>query len=545
VRGYTVNDPTISPSSTSFMSPGMGGTMAARTSPSTASVSGSVASTRATSRGRTRTPTVAGTSGPTLATELPAAQRLVLWADLMVIQSALADCEGAQAIARDCGLHEALGVLMRLAPCWASHASLAAIAGIGAAAGSISGHGHLNAASLSSPMSVYATWTSPAAAGMTAGGTWSPTPYQVAGAALAASCGFAHSNVSCKRKLASAIESKVALLPTASNKPGTAPGSTLYQLLSVGLSKEVAAPVRWLSLALIGTIAIDSQSSSLCPGQTLSSQLQNIAQSLNTAIQKSLHHSFGSRDHPAISRTGSRGPSEAIVHLLDAYAACICAEGNDADLVASSGRNRNTDPASGDFPALPAPELLVWVRDSATASPASASTLPAAAAHAAVLRSLGLMAATSCGSLMAQSTAVPRRRLLANVTSEVPIGILTDAARCAQYKTDKQQKQQQHPAVTATASVALWSALHASEQARAIARSSGLTHSTAVEWDLGNYPHHDYDYGYTEGQGQTQAQAQWAMTAAQSSHIQVYPHASDFMGHTTLRARHAIALLMQ
>ena len=74
------------------------------------------------------------------------------------------------------------------------------------------------------------------------------------------------------------------------------------------------------------------------------------------------------------------------------------------------------------------------------------------------------------------STTTARRRLLANVVTEKPVGMMAEAAYGPLLGGGGGGGG--HPAVVATGAVALWAAVHASEQARAVARA--LLASAAV-----------------------------------------------------------------
>jgi hypothetical protein len=235
--------------------------------------------------------------------------------------------------------------------------------------------------------------------------------------------------------------------------------------------------------------------------------------------------------------------------MLDAYTACLCADtgfGNGGtgyvaalnllpkrfsclagshETVASSPPCMASTPISAgggsaaraqdklaevdgsDFAALPVPELLVWVRDSVcTLPPGRAPTAAGGGAshpeaHAALLRCLGQIAASAGGFASA------RRRLLATVVAEGPVGMMAEAAYGAGGDPTGPPPAH-HPTVVATGAVALWAAMHGSEQARAAARA--LLASAAVSVPVPPVP-----YGGGTGMG------------------------------TTARARHAIALMLQ
>ena len=196
--------------------------------------------------------------------------------------------------------------------------------------------------------------------------------------------------------------------------------------------------------------------------------------------------------------------AETLVLLLDAYSACLCAETNGHD----RARARATDKGSGasamtaevasdgDFSTLPVPELLAWVNDGICGGSEGrgdgrgeqGKTGQYPEVHAALMRCMGRMAA-ACAAPPGAGSAVSthKRRVLANVITEGPLGMMVDAAYGSSGVVGAEgggyhQQSHHHPAVTATAAVALWSVMHHSEQARAVARA--LLASAAVSLPL-------------------------------------------------------------
>ena len=166
---------------------------------------------------------------------------------------------------------------------------------------------------------------------------------------------------------------------------------------------------------------------------------------------------------------------------------------------------------SSDFAALPVPELLAWVRDSVCPGHGRAGAAGHPEAHAALLRCMGQIAASAGGFASA------RRRLLANVVAEGPVGMMAEAAfgpdaAAARVAHDQAGPPQthHHPTVAATGAVALWAAMHGSEQARAAARA--LLASSAVTVPVPSAP---------------------------------YPQPGGVASGPAARARHAIALMLQ
>ena len=202
--------------------------------------------------------------------------------------------------------------------------------------------------------------------------------------------------------------------------------------------------------------------------------------------------------------------AETLVLLLDAYSACLCAETNGHDRAraratsdkgAGSSASAMTAPEGaneGDFSTLPVPELLAWVNDGICGGSGEHGKMMYPEVHAALMRCMGRMAA-ACAALPGAGSAVSthKRRVLANVITEGPLGMMVDAAYgsvgaggggggAGGYRDQQHPQHHHHPAVTATAAVALWSVMHHSEQARAVARA--LLASAAVSMPLPGQP---------------------------------------------------------
>ena len=260
------------------------------------------------------------------------------------------------------------------------------------------------------------------------------------------------------------------------------------------------------------------------------SQLTPILTPSASPSQKSLHAST-SGGH-SLTPTSA----ETLVLLLDAYSACLCAETNGHD----RARARATDKSSsttaitpevasdGDFSTLPVPELLAWVNDGISGSGGEGrgeyGKMMYPEVHAALMRCMGRMAA-ACTAPPGAGSAVSthKRRVLANVITEGPLGMMVEAAYGssgvpAVDQPSHAQPPHHHPAVTATAAVALWSVMHHSEQARAVARA--LLASAAVSVPLPSQP-------------SAMVVGEKAMQGGGSMH------------QITHRAQHAVALMLQ
>ena len=263
---------------------------------------------------------------------------------------------------------------------------------------------------------------------------WVPSEGHLAAAVLGLCSAFIQDNVHTKQKLIAAGESLAALQCTA--VPGTAAGSTLHQLLSLGLSRSIHPPFRWLCFELTESLA--SVENKLTLSQTanstnkLTAQKVALAHVLNIAIQRTLHSSSGPKQ--------STDP-QALAQMLDAYTACLCSTASatptsvrtmkyltsggtstagsvmgssvakgysvgagppSALLSLLNGGDAGGNHGSGgagstpEFNTIPVPELLAWVWDyhmKLGASDDKESVANKQAIAAAVLRCLGRMAA--------------------------------------------------------------------------------------------------------------------------------------------------------
>jgi hypothetical protein len=302
-------------------------------------------------------------------TELPPTHRLALYSSLSLLLNALPSCPKTQEISATLGLHEALGQLLRLTGCWASLTNIIPLS----TQNQIRRKKEANR-----PLQ-----------------QWIPSHYDLVGMVLAVCCAFTHTSLYDVKN----VENKKLFLMTGNvricMKKGDSSSSSniTYQLLSLGQSKSLAPAVRWLCLSMVGSLMRDQSNSKL------SAQKQALAQTLNTSIQKAIH-------------TATAEP-EALLYLIDAYVSCIC---SDNSSVRTDARTIKKGGDSGDdYSVLPVPELLQWVKDSACSSGNKRPEV-----YAALMRCMGQMASPSLS--------LPCR-LLANVTSEGPVTMLSQASR--------------------------------------------------------------------------------------------------------------------
>lgn len=148
----------------------------------------------------------------------------------------------------------------------------------------------------------------------------------------------------------------------------------------------------------------------------LSAQKQALAHTLNTSIQKAIH--------------SSSAEPEALLYLIDAYTSCLCSDNNSSVRTDARTTVKKGD-IGGDYSVLSVPELLQWVKDSTCSSKKSRPEV-----HAALMRCMGQLASpiplpsASSASLPSPS---PCLRLLANVTSEGPVHMLSQASKSGKF----------------------------------------------------------------------------------------------------------------
>jgi hypothetical protein len=308
-------------------------------------------------------------NGQDSSTELPPTHRLALYSSLSLLLNALPNSPKTQEISATLGLHEALGQLLRLTGCWASLTNIIPLS----TQNQIRRKKEANR-----PLQ-----------------QWIPSHYDLVGVVLAVCCAFTYTplydikNLENKKLFSMTGDVRICM------KKGDSSSSSniTYQLLSLGQSKGLAPAVRWLCLSMVGSLMRDQSNSKL------SAQKQALALTLNTSIQKAIH-------------TATAEP-EALLYLIDAYISCIC---SDNSSVRTDTRTIKKGGDSGDdYSVLPVPELLQWVKDSACSSGQKRPEV-----YAALMRCMGQMASPSLS--------LPCR-LLANVTSEEPVTMLSQASQ--------------------------------------------------------------------------------------------------------------------
>jgi hypothetical protein len=369
--------------------------------------------------------------------EVAAQARMSIWISLIYLQHALIYCDDTQRLAAINGLHTALSELMRVSGFWLMSASIRS--------------------------SSNSNSTSNRSADST---EWIPSSSDIAAAIFVLSCAYVHGNTDNKSALGLAQESHFALLESSGNSGNS---GLVHHLLSLGLSRGVSIPCRWLSLTL-ATSLVNNKDNAQYSHQKLA--LSNL---LVINIQKQVHN---------IPSTDS---GDVLSYLIDLLAASMTADAhlqqaNKATSYVTSahavsevvtlpsipfdrthgyGASGSGSSAAGDGPAssssseltfktMPLPMLIQWISE--TSSAAKPRVL------AAIARCIGRI-----GNSNALFT---KNRLLANVTSDVPMQLLLDLA-----SYHNPTAPQTTAFVVTTALVALWTTIHASEQAKATTKS--------------------------------------------------------------------------
>ncbi len=336
------------------------------------------------------------TAGRTAEADFSEPFRLRLHNALMVLACALPACDRAQEIAVSQRLPQALSKLLRFA---ARHSNSAALSG-----GTASMLQHL------------------AGAGR-ARGQWSPSNGQLAAWIYALCCAFSFECERNKQLLADSGENHAAVA-------GGGGGNTLHHLATHGMHKGTHTPVRWLSLALVTSLATDMSQIGNSP-----SLRNTLAVTVATAVQRSTHSTLLD--------------PEAVVHLLDCLTALIgpCRDrpvgGSGPSAFYSATAGRGSAVADSELKLAPFPDLVRWVYDEHKQRPEVVRAL---------CRSLGVVSSTAGGG--------DNKRAL-SMLSDSLLRML-----CAEYTGST------HAVVATTAAVSLWSVVHSSEKAKAIVKNA-------------------------------------------------------------------------
>ena len=275
---------------------------------------------------------------------------------------------------------------------------------------------------------------------------WIPSHAQLAACVLSVCCSSTCSNSIAKGLLGTTGEAHASVISPTNTTSSTSTtfssgssggnSSTLHQLISLGLSKGIAEPTRWLCLSLASSLVVVRESAPPL-------QKAALAHVLALSLQKSLLNA-------------SQDP-DAVVYLIDALGSCLLAESSSSasglrdmsreiNNLSQSIRVGSTSSAESeiDLKSIPVPELLQWVWEKFSYLPEVVTALA---------RCIGRMAAAAAPEIGGSAPVL--RRLLAIATSPAPLRIVAQAVAA------------KHPAVVETGSIALWAALHVSEQARA------------------------------------------------------------------------------
>jgi hypothetical protein len=377
-----------------------------------------------------------GGAGGAGVSELPDALKLRLWTALTVLSKALPLCDAATDWAIELRMQHLLSKLLRFA---AKH-SLGALVnrpplGLGVL-------GEQGLAGLQS--------------------SWVPSNGMLAAAVCSLCCAFTYKHTHAKQCLASTGEAPAAVLNGSSSASGT--GTTLHQLITLGISRSVVPVVRWLCLGVAGSLlsgvgsALEGDKGGgggvggvgvrLLGAPTAKSTLTQV---VALAIQRSLHASHADPD--------------AVVHLLNALG-CFLGQEEDlallAQLSAKEGaslqkqslslvRDTGGEGGSGaDFKLISFPELVQWVVGDAGGRDD---------VRAAVSRLLGRI-----------SVVDRSHKTVGNLLSEELLGVLCDSYRYEAYAYDSQAGEGGSAVVSDLSALSLWSIVHGSEKAKCTVR---------------------------------------------------------------------------
>jgi hypothetical protein len=306
---------------------------------------------------------------------------------------------------------------------------------------------------------------------------WVPTYSEIAAAIISTWAAFSYCCPLSKMCLSSAGETRIALSEHRREQmagvQAGGQGSSIHQLLSLGLSSGVVSDCRWLLLGLLRGMLVAPEDFRCIS----SAQRVVLGSQLNSAVQKSMH-----------ARTAD---PDATVHLMDTLAAC--AE-RDPDANANPSKRSSGLPGGGTKSSTKGLDKSNTTSVSSTAIPVASMTIPGllewiwdaqGLSHrkeisASAVRYAGRVAAcamsfvdddddpTNVVKSIASVSGVDRR-MLANVTCEPVLKLLVEASDGSQPE-----------AVQLAALAGLRVVLFASEQARSVVKTLLLQHEQSV-----------------------------------------------------------------
>ncbi|KAJ1430992.1 hypothetical protein B484DRAFT_448568 [Ochromonadaceae sp. CCMP2298] len=329
--------------------------------------------------------------------ELPDALKLRLWTALTVLSKALPLCDSATDWAIELRMHHLLSRLLRFA---AKHSLLVRPPGSGDGVGQ-----------------------------------WVPSNGMLAAAVCSLCCAFTYRHTHAKQCLASTGEAPAALLSGSASA-----GTTLHQLVTLGISRSVVPVVRWLCLGVAGSLlsGVGADKGGAGGGRMLGAPTakSTLAQVVALCIQRSLH--------------ASHADPEAVVHLLNALACFLGAE-EDLSLLTQLSAKEGTslraqslslvrdtggEGGSADFKLISFPELVQWVMSAGERDDV----------RAAVSRLLGRVSAVDRSN-----------KTVGNLLSEELLQVL-----CESYHAEGRASD--------LSALSLWSIVHGSEKAKCMVR---------------------------------------------------------------------------
>ena len=363
--------------------------------------------------------------------------RLELWASMLLVQSALGsvccDREEAVQIAENTAFHTALGLLIECAEVWSQM------------------HEYGNSTPAFSSLYAFIN------ASTNASKSWVPSFAQLSVAGLSLCCAFSRDSLSGKRLLLTSRD-------ISTKESAGQVWNNLYSLLVLATSRKVSPTVRNLALSLLASVMP-------CTYTESHSFVKKSKPSIKYAKEVTMH----ALDVALQQDTGKIRP-EVIALLLDALGACFIAECASRDV-----SNHSTQGSTGLSSSVHIPSRSVDVEQEASLHATAAiankisrenkivtenTSMPTlmrwiweSYSHSAVVvvslvRFIGKLSVPTVLPNETQGT-FSRKLCLAVATSEEALRILTEASARA------------NSTVSGMASLALWSIVHISEQARA------------------------------------------------------------------------------
>lgn len=274
---------------------------------------------------------------------------------------------------------------------------------------------------------------------------WIPSNGMISAAICSLCCAFSYEHLQAKLNFASSGEAPAVSLNDlggAQPLPGNN-GTSLHQLVAMGISRSTIPVVRWLCLSLAGSLLSCSRSVVL-GNPALKSTFTQI---ITLSLQRSMHAS--SSDPESVlylvnTLTCLLSSDEDILHIIQ-----LCSKDDSTQLQLSLGlikemSSKPSDIPLGNIKLITFPELMQWI----WSKTGNGSNVHNIELIAAICRCLGRISAID-----------KKNKTIGNIMSESMLSILCECFQIIDNKT-----------VIATSAVTLWNIVHHSEKAKCMIR---------------------------------------------------------------------------